>query len=99
MNERLQLANALVGFVLPHAIALVNQCQWPSRLKALVAFLACLAAAALTTHAAGTLTPDDLFLSALVIFGAAQVSYQQLWHPTGIAPALEERTTLPHGRG
>lgn len=93
MNEKLALANALVGFLLPNVIALVNQARWPARAKALVAFAACAAAALLTTWVAGSLVPGDLVFSALIIFGAAQVSYQQLWHPTGVAPAIEQATS------
>lgn len=94
MNEKLQLANALVGFVLPHAIALVNQCHWAGRVKGLVAFAVCAAAGTLTTYVAGEFHADDLMLSALTIFAAAEVSYRQLWRPTGLAPRLEERTTI-----
>lgn len=94
MTERLALANAFVGFVLPHAIALVNQQHWGPRLKAAVAFGACAAAGALTSYVAGTLTAGDFVLSALTIFGAAQVSYQQLWRPSGITTAIEEKTTV-----
>lgn len=94
MNEKLALANALVGFLLPHAIALVNQQHWGPRLKAAVAFAACAAAGTLTSYLAGALTPGDIVLSALTIFGAAQVSYQQLWRPTGITTAIEQKTTV-----
>ena len=93
MNERLALANALVGFVLPNVIALLNQARWVARVKALVAFAACAVAAVLTTYVAGSLVPGDLLFSALIVFGAAQVSYQQLWHPTGVAPAIEQATS------
>lgn len=94
MNEKLALANALVGSVLPHAIALVNQCHWPSRVKRAVAFGCCAIAAAFTSWIGGELHPDDLLLSVLVVFGAAQISYRAVWHPTGIAPAIEEATTI-----
>lgn len=94
MNEKLALANTLIGFLLPHAIALVNQLHWGPRLKAAVAFAVCTLAAAVTSYVAGELTPADLALSAMTVFGAAQVSYQQLWQPTGIAPAIEQATTF-----
>lgn len=94
MNEKLALANAFVGFVLPHAIALVNQRHWGPQLKAAIAFAVCAAAGTLTSYVAGALAVDDVVLSALVVFGAAQVSYQQLWRPTGIPQAIEQATTF-----
>lgn len=94
MNEKLTLANAFVGFVLPHAIAVVNQRHWGPRLKAAVAFAACAAAGTLTSYVAGALTPEDLILSGLTIFGAAQISYQQLWRPSGITTTIEQKTTV-----
>lgn len=92
MSDKLALANTLVGALLPHAIALVNQCHWPARLKSLVAFLCCAIAAAFTTWIAGDLHPDDWLLSALVIFGAAEATYHTVWH--GLATRIENGTTF-----
>lgn len=94
MNEKLTLANALLGFTLPHAIAIVNQRRWSAQLKAAAAFAVCAAGATLTSYIADALTPEDLLLSTLTVFGAAQLSYQQLWHPTGISQAIETATDV-----
>lgn len=94
MNERLQLANILVGFLLPHAIAIVNQSHWPARAKSASAFVVCAVAAGFTTWIAGDFDAADLTTSVLVIFGAAHASYRAIWHPTGIPQAIEKKTTV-----
>jgi len=86
--------SGIVGFFLPHLIALVNQSHWKTGLKSIIAFGICLVGAVVVTYATGDLDFHNWAASAGVIFAAAQVSYKGLWRPTGAAPALEESTTL-----
>jgi hypothetical protein len=97
MSERLTLANALVGFLLPQLIALINQRKWVARTKSLVAFGACAVAGILTSYVAGDLVSSDLLLSIFTVFGVARVSYAGLWHPTGVTPAIEKATSVNGG--
>jgi hypothetical protein len=83
-----------VGFLLPQAIALLNQVKWTARVKSIVAFAACVIAAGITTVAAGDFDATNLILSATTVFAVARTSYAGLWRPTGLAPAIEEATSL-----
>lgn len=86
----LLLASAAVGFLLPLALAKLNRVAWSPRVKSAFAFIACLLASLLTTVASGDMSFADWAAAAAVVFGAAQASYRGLWHPTGIAPAIEK---------
>jgi hypothetical protein len=87
--------SAAVGFVLPLAIAVVNQAHWSSKLKAAVAFAICIAAAAVTVYFdGGKFDAGHLVESALIVFTLARASYAGLWRPVGVAGAIEVKTTV-----
>lgn len=94
MNHNITLLNLMVGAALPHAIALINQVQWRAQIKAGIAFVVCLVAAAITTYATGHLNLTDWGLAASTVFTAAQVSYKGLWKPLGSTTAIENATSL-----
>lgn len=84
---------AIVGFLMPAAIAALNRRRWSSSAKGIVAFVACIGAAAGTAYFAGDLgNTSDLTTAALTVFGAAIVTYHQWWKPSGIAPKIEAAT-------
>jgi hypothetical protein len=85
--------SGVVGFFLPHLIAVVNQAHWQTGLKSVVAFSMCLVAAVIVAWVKGDLDFHNWVASAGVIFTAAQVSYKGLWRPTGTSPAIEASTT------
>jgi hypothetical protein len=87
------LASALVGALMPAAIALVTQRDWAAEAKGLVAAALCLAAGALVAFTQGALDPTDLLRSFLIVFTLAQILYQTFWKPSGISPAIEARTS------
>lgn len=89
--------SGVVGFLLPHAIALLNQTHWSAKLKSIVAFCCCLIAAIATTWIKGDLNFTDVVASAGTIFVVARSSYAGLWKPTGIAPTIEAATSASPG--
>jgi hypothetical protein len=92
-NANVAMWSAIVGFLLPPAIAMVNRHAWSSTTKAIVAFVFCMIAAAGTTFFAGDLDKEgDLATAALTVFGAAIGTYRSFWQTSGIAPKLEEKT-------
>lgn len=88
-DSNLVLWSALVAQIMPPLIALINRAWWPSELKAGVAFVATLAAAAGVAYFQGNVT-GDVVTSFLIIFTLATVMYRQFWKPSGITPMLEE---------
>lgn len=85
------------GAVMPLVIAVLNQRRWAAQVKALVALAACLLVALLLAFLRGPLVLTDWRDTALVVAGTAFASYQLYWRPSGIAPAVEEATSLPAG--
>ena len=87
----------IVGFLLPLAIAFIQQAHWPKGLRAIVAFIVCLAAAVGTVYlqGPGVFTWSRWVSSALLTFVTAIATYKRFWKPTGIASAIEASTPIP----
>lgn len=84
----------IVGFFLPHLIAVVQQPGWSSGLRSVITFLACLVAAVGTVLIQlGHWDWQDWISSSLLILVTAIATYKGLWKPTGIAPAVEGSTS------
>lgn len=100
MTDTTQVNLVIGGVLMPFIIALINQAHWSAKLKGVVAFLACLAAAAVVEALRHRLTWDDWRPTAEVIVGAALAMYKWLWGPTasGLAPAIESATTVTGSR-
>lgn len=82
------------GVAMPFLIALINQSSWNPQVRGIVAFLACLGAAALLAALHGTLTLANWRDSAVLVTGATMLMYHALWKPSGLAPAVENATSL-----
>lgn len=80
---------------MPPIIAVLNQRQWTTQVKAIVALAACLLVALLLEWLRGPLALTGWRDTALVVAGTAFASYQLYWRPSGIAPAVESATSLP----
>ena len=84
----------IVGFFLPHVIAVVQQPDWSAGLRSVVTFLACLGAAVGTVLIQNDgWSWHDWVSSSLLILVTAIATYKGLWKPTGIAPAVEASTS------
>lgn len=100
MHDPLVLWSTVVGFALPPVLAVVMRARWSPETKGLVAFAACLLAAAGTVWFRGDLGRGrDLTASFLLVFSGAIATYRLYWHPTGIAPAIERGTDTPRRHG
>jgi hypothetical protein len=87
--------SAAVGFVLPLAIAVIQQRHWSTQLKSLVAFAICIIAAAVTVYFdGGKFDAGHLVESALIVFTLARASYAGLWKPIGVSDKIETKTTV-----
>lgn len=94
MTDTASFDLAIGGVAMPFLIAIINQSHWSPKVRGVVAFAACLGAAALLSALHGTLTLTHWRDSAILVTGAAMVMYHALWRPSGLAPALEDATTL-----
>lgn len=84
-----------VGFFSPPVISLIQQRQWSTRTKSLVAFGFYLVVAGIAAALQGAFNVPDLVRAFLLIFLAAAASYTTLWKPTGVSPAIEDATSNP----
>lgn len=91
--DKLTMWAAIVGFLMPPAIALITQTQWAKPLKGLVAFALCLIAAAVTVWLSAEWDGGDYVKTAMIVFAAAVGTYHVWWKPSGIAPSIEAATS------
>lgn len=88
-----QIVAALVGLVLPLALALPIQHHWPPQLKVAFTLLAYGLVGVVEAAAAGKLTGATWWQSALSTFVTGALAYLAIWKPAGVAPAIERATS------
>lgn len=84
----------IVGFFMPHLIAVVQQPGWSEGLRSVITFVASVVAAigtVLIQH--GGWSWHDWVSSTLLILVTAIATYHGLWKPTGVAPSIEKSTS------
>lgn len=92
--DNTQLWSLVVGLLLPPILAVVQQPHWSSRVRAVVAFALAIVVGALTAYFAGDLNGKSLTTASLLVLVTAATTYKNLWKPTGVADAIESRTTF-----
>lgn len=83
---------AIVGIFLPLLIATVNRTMWSSTAKSYGALAVCLAASAIEVVVKGQFDVAHWGANLLTMFTLSITTYYGFWKPTGIAPALEQKT-------
>lgn len=92
IGSDLDLWSAIIGFLLPPLIAVVVQSRWPNWVRGLVAGAACLVCGAVTAALAGQFTGYTPARCVLIVLIMAIGFYRMFWHPSGIAPRIEQAT-------
>jgi len=87
----------IVGFLLPPAIAIVQQPSWTEPVRAIVTFIVCLVAGAGTAYFQGDLTGRRWVEASLVTLVATIATFKGLWKPTRVAPEIESATSKGGG--
>jgi hypothetical protein len=86
----------IIGFFLPLLLSLIIQSGFSRPVQAILAFIVSLVVTSVTMLIRGDLDAFDATnysAAVLSVFGFSIVFYQGWWKPTGIAPAIEERTS------
>lgn len=84
----------IVGFFMPHLIAVIQQPGWSEGLRSVITFVASVVAAIGTVLIQlGHWSWHDWTSSALLILVTAISTYHGFWKPTGVAPAIEKSTS------
>jgi hypothetical protein len=100
--ENVEQWSAIVGFLLPPVLAVIQQTIWKPQTKAIVAFIACIVASLGTTYFSGTLhfsgekNIEMLSANFLILFTVAISTYEMFWKKTTIAPKIESLTNIYH---
>jgi hypothetical protein len=94
-----EMYSLLVGFFLPPVMSIVQQSSWPDKVRAVVAFLACLVAGAGVAYFQGDLTGKRFVSAALIVMTVGLATYRNFWKPTGVSPAIESKTNVGGGDG
>ena len=94
-GDNLVMWNLLVGFFIPPVLAVIQQPGWSGAVRAMVTFIACCLTAIVVIALDDTVSLefDTWIISALTILVTAISTYQSLWKPTGITPAIEGVTS------
>jgi hypothetical protein len=90
----LEMWALVCGFFLPLGIAVVEQAKWSNTVRAIVAFVMCAAAGAVTAAVGGELTGKTWISTSLIVLIAAIATYHAWWKKTGIAPKVENLTNI-----
>jgi hypothetical protein len=81
---------ALVGFVLPALVAIINRSEWKSWVKGIVALLASVVVGTITALLAGSFTGASWLQAISIVFAASQVAYHTWWKNSDIAGLIEQ---------
>jgi len=80
---------AVVGFVLPALVAIINREPWAPWIKGLVALATSILVGTITALLAGQFTGATWFQAIVITFAASQVAYHTWWKGTEIAAWIE----------
>ena len=89
----LDIWSILAGFGMPLLIAFISSARWPGWARALVAVAVCIAGGTMTALLTGYYGGVPMLRAVLVTLIAALGFYRVWWKPSGIAPAIEAKTT------
>jgi hypothetical protein len=93
VNLELLETSALIGSVLPVAIAVLKQDRLSQRANTAVAVGTTLAVAIMVVWFRHDLAPDTVGVNFVVMYTTAVAFYHGLWRPAGIAPMIQRRTS------
>lgn len=95
----LDLWAAVVGALMPGLIAVVNRPSWPAWARAAVAVVVSVIAGAMTAYLGGDLHGISIVRAILLTLFSALGFYKLIWHPSGVAVAIEKATSPNTGGG
>ncbi|MGW2936090.1 hypothetical protein ACWDA7_30530 [Streptomyces sp. NPDC001156] len=93
MLPNAELWAAALGYVLPLAIAVVNQPRWRGWVKGLLMLVVAAGDGAGTAYFGDQFHGRSVVSTVLIAAIAIGVAYHTVWKPSGIAPALERATS------
>lgn len=92
INTQLTQVAALVGSVLPLAVAFIQRQHWSNTVRTIVGVAACAGAAVIVSYTKGQLNLHDLATTGFIIFTLTKTTYLAVWKPTGTTGKIEAAT-------
>ena len=89
---------AVVGFVLPAVVAVINRENWKPWIKAVVALVASVAGGTVTALLSGQFTGGSWLQSIGIVFAASQLFYHTWWKNSNIAGWIEQAINVFSGQ-
>jgi hypothetical protein len=91
--------SALVGFLLPLVISVIQQMHWRNAFRVIVALVIIAIASTITAWAEGKLNLKDWSATLITIYLMTKTTYLAVWKPSGISPAIERKTQISESPG
>ena len=92
--SQLVMWNLIVGFLLPHLIAVIQQPTWSQRARVIVTSVVCVLFGGGTAYFNGVLDNWHDVVGSILIVGVAAITfYNNLWKQTGIPQSIERATS------
>jgi ABC-type uncharacterized transport system permease subunit len=88
---------AVVGFVLPVLVSIVNREEWKPWVKGAVALLASFVVGTVTALLAGQFTGTTWLQAIGVVFATSQVAYHTWWKGTDLGALIEKKVNVITG--
>jgi hypothetical protein len=96
MLTNAQLWTAVLGYLLPPVIAIMNQPRWSGAAKGLLMLVVAVVDGLGSAYFTDQFTGEWIVTCILLAAVAIGVAYRTVWKPSGIAPG--SRPPLPRGR-
>lgn len=96
----LQVWSLVLGFLVPPILAVIQQPKWSQQVRSLVTFGFALLVGFGNVWLNGDLSKAADWTSAILIVLISAIStYKGFWKPSGIAPAIETKTSTTQAPG
>lgn len=93
-QDNMTLFMAVLGWLVPMLVSIVNQRGWSSTTKGVIAAVVSIITATVATMLSGNWDNSDMVRNILIVLTLSQVSYATFWKPSNIAPEIEEGTSV-----
>lgn len=96
MSNNVQMWSLIAAFFVPPLLAILQQPRFSATTRAVLSFLAAVVVGGGVVYFEGNLSwdnKDTLVSSVLLVLVTSIATYHGFWKPTGVAPAVEEKTS------
>jgi hypothetical protein len=93
MDSQLAMWAAIVGFIMPPIMSIIQQPSWSQSVRSIIMFIVSIIVGFGTAWFKGDLNGVDITTSILIVMVTGIATYQGFWKPNGVSPAIERATS------